>query len=88
MSATIAKPAAKTRVSPRSSTPESHGPANVLTLSCKNRLTCQPEKRRGGCRDQHAVAVANCSRRDARVQFEPSEVARRRASGPAVFVSL
>jgi len=28
------------------------------------------------------------SRRDARVQFEPPKAARRRASGPAVFVSL
>jgi len=34
------------------------------------------------------VAGANCSRRDARVQFEPPEAARRRANGSAVFVSL
>src|ERR1043165_6016226 len=62
--------------------------ANVLTLSCKTASRASPGKRRGGCRDQHAVAGANCSRRDAREQFEPPEAARRRASGPAVFVSL
>jgi len=35
-----------------------------------------------------AVEGANCSRRAARVQFAPPEAARRRASGPAGFVSL
>ena len=35
------------------------------------------------------VAGANCSRRDARVQFEAApRRLRRRANGPAVFVSL
>ena len=30
-------------------------------------------KRHGGCRDQHEVSGANCSRRDAGVQLEPPE---------------
>src|ERR1043165_10314625 len=63
-------------------------PSNVLTLSCKTASRACPGKRRGRCRAEHAVAGANCSRRDARVQFAPPEAARRRASGPAVFVSL
>ena len=37
------------------------------------------EERRGGCRDQRALAGANCSRRDAGVQLERPRRLRRRA---------
>src|ERR1043165_1026795 len=51
-------------------------PANVFTLSCKSRLPCLPrEAARRLPRLTHAVAGANCSRRDARVQFAPPEAA-------------
>jgi len=60
----------------------------VLTLSCKSRLTCAPGSGAAAAATNTAAAGANCSRRDARVQFEPPEAARRRANGPAGFVSL
>jgi len=64
-------------------------PHNVLTLSCKNRLTCLPQEAARRLPRLNATAGANCSRRDARVQFEAApRRLRRRASGPAVFVSL
>jgi len=47
-----------------------------------------PESGAAAAATNTAVAGANCSRRDARVQLAPPEAARRRASGPAVFVSL
>ena len=62
---------------------------NVITLSCKNRPPCRPAV------SGAAAAATNAkwqertgSRRDAGVQFEPPEAARRRANGSAVFVSL
>jgi len=47
-----------------------------------------PESGTAAAATNAEAAGANCSRRAARVQFEPSEAARRRANGPAVFVSL
>ena len=45
-------------------------PPNALTLSCKSRPPCRPQKS-GAAADatNNAVAGANCSRRDAGVQF-------------------
>jgi len=47
-----------------------------------------PESGAAAAATNTEVTGANCSRRAARVQFAPPEAARRRANGPAVFVSL
>src|ERR1051325_5332804 len=64
-------------------------PANALTLSCKSRLPCRPPG------SGAAAAATNTqwqertgSRRDARVQLEPPEAARRPANGTAGFWSF
>ena len=64
------------------------GRANELTLSCKNRPPCGAHRGAVAAATERASEGAKCGRRAA-VQFEAApRRLRRRASGPAVFVSL
>ena len=51
-------------------TSKSRGPANALTLSCKDRPPCRPQKSGAAAAATNTeVAGANCSRRDAGMQL-------------------
>src|ERR1041385_404264 len=63
-------------------------PSNELTLSCKNRPPRGAHRGTGAAATERASEGAKCGCRDA-VQFEAApRRLRRRANGPAVFVSL